>query len=72
MDNGGCNQNCINTIGSYHCSCNSGYILDVDLKSCNGKYLFIFAIMTVLTILFQISMSALWIMVNAIRIASTP
>ena len=49
MDNGGCSQNCINTIGSYNCSCNSGYLLDADLKSCNGKYVFIFAIVTVLT-----------------------
>ena len=72
MDNSGCSQNCINTIGSYHCSCNSGYLLDVDLKTCNGKYFFIFASMTVLTFLFQTSMSALWIMVDAVRIASTP
>ena len=71
MDNGGCSQNCINTIGSYHCSCNSGYLLDEDLKTCNGKYLFIFAIMTVLTFLFQTSMSAHCIMVGAVRIAST-
>ncbi|CAH1226389.1 MUC4 [Branchiostoma lanceolatum] len=26
-DNGGCDQHCINTVGSYHCSCDDGYNL---------------------------------------------
>jgi len=31
-----CDQNCHNTVGSYTCSCNSGYILDSDRVSCDG------------------------------------
>ena len=33
----GCAQDCKNTIGSYTCSCKSGYRLGKDLKSCIGK-----------------------------------
>ena len=35
--NGGCAQNCANTIGSFICSCNSGYILNADSRTCDGK-----------------------------------
>ena len=38
IDNGGCEQNCENTIGSFHCSCGSGYILhnvtQCDVNEC--------------------------------------
>ena len=34
--NGGCSQNCSNTVGSFFCSCGGGYILDDDMTSCNG------------------------------------
>ena len=37
----GCGQNCINTIGSYDCSCYSGYQLAVNIMSCSGKNLII-------------------------------
>lgn len=33
----GCNQTCTNTIGSYACSCRSGYHLANDGRRCNGK-----------------------------------
>jgi predicted SprT family Zn-dependent metalloprotease len=34
-----CDHNCNNTLGSYTCSCNDGYILDRNgLQQCNGKY----------------------------------
>ena len=36
-DNGGCAQVCTNTPGSYMCECNTGYELDGDGFSCNGK-----------------------------------
>ena len=29
-----CSQKCINTPGSFRCSCRPGYILDVDHRSC--------------------------------------
>ena len=36
-DNGGCDQNCHNTTGSYYCTCNIGYLLDDDKHGCNGN-----------------------------------
>lgn len=35
----GCAQICSNTIGSYTCSCNIGYRLDMDRHACNGTLL---------------------------------
>lgn len=32
-----CEQNCINTTGSYTCSCNVGFSLALDQRSCSGK-----------------------------------
>ena len=32
-----CMQLCNNTFGSYICSCKTGYTLDVDNHTCNGK-----------------------------------
>ena len=37
FNNGNCAQNCSNRIGSYLCSCNTGYLLNVDGFICNGK-----------------------------------
>lgn len=34
----GCSQVCTNTLGSYQCSCNGGYELSYDGKTCEGKY----------------------------------
>ncbi len=37
LNNGGCWHNCMNTDGSFMCSCNDGYILDdIDKMSCLG------------------------------------
>ena len=36
--NGGCGQICMNTNGSFDCSCNLGYKLNSDRFSCDGKY----------------------------------
>ena len=36
-NNGGCEQLCHNTIGSYYCSCNSSYTLNTDNHMCDGK-----------------------------------
>lgn len=36
-NNGGCNQTCTNTDGSFRCSCTSAYTLNSDGRSCSGK-----------------------------------
>ena len=36
--NGGCEQMCSNTIGSFACSCDVGYWLDRNGLNCNGKH----------------------------------
>ena len=35
-NNGGCDDTCINTIGSYYCQCDTGYSLNSDGHTCNG------------------------------------
>ena len=34
VDNGGCDEICINTPGSFSCACNPGYMLLMDGKTC--------------------------------------
>ena len=36
-NNGGCNQICTNTVGSFECSCGTGYTLAADNLNCDGK-----------------------------------
>ena len=36
-DTDGCSQLCIDNDGSFTCSCNSGYRLKSDKKTCEGK-----------------------------------
>ena len=33
-----CHQTCHNSVGSYACSCDSGYRLDGDGLTCNGRF----------------------------------
>ena len=33
-----CTQTCTNTVGSFTCGCNSGYVLETDGFTCNGKH----------------------------------
>ena len=35
-NNGGCAQICIDTATSFQCSCNTGYTLNINGRSCNG------------------------------------
>ena len=37
-DNFGCSDICVNNHGSAICECSPGYVLDVDKKTCIGKY----------------------------------
>ena len=43
-NNGGCDHNCINTIGSFVCFCQSGYDLDSDGLACVGMYMLVVTI----------------------------
>ncbi|XP_066283009.1 fibrillin-1-like [Branchiostoma lanceolatum] len=33
-----CDQDCVNTVGSYYCTCSFGYELQEDGRSCKGKF----------------------------------
>jgi len=35
--NGGCQQTCVNTLGSYHCECREGFRMHADARTCIGK-----------------------------------
>ena len=37
-DNGGCNQTCTNTHGSFQCSCEEGFTLAADKLDCDGEF----------------------------------
>ena len=37
VNNGGCNQTCVNEIGSYHCECDIGFLLHNDSHDCTGQ-----------------------------------
>ena len=39
-----CEQNCTNTVGSYNCSCNTGYSLDSNGRNCTGISLYVYAV----------------------------
>ena len=39
VDNGGCQQTCNNTDGSYHCQCLDGHVLDGDNHKCIGMFI---------------------------------
>ena len=43
-NNGGCNQTCINEIGSFHCECDIGYTLDDDGLGCTGRYMYMYRV----------------------------
>ena len=38
FNNGGCDQICHNTNGSYFCSCNFSYVISSDNHRCNGMF----------------------------------
>ncbi len=42
-NNGGCNEQCVNTDESYHCTCKTGYKLKDDKKTCVGKFIPLFS-----------------------------
>ena len=38
-NNGGCEQICVNNIGTYSCDCHEGYDIDIDGFSCLGTFI---------------------------------
>ena len=38
VNNGGCEHNCINTLGGHFCTCNERYTLNLDKKTCQRKF----------------------------------
>ena len=38
ISNGGCQHQCRNTNGSYLCQSNGGFFLDINGKTCTGKF----------------------------------
>ena len=47
VNNGGCQQRCVNTPGSFRCECNSGYSLNSDKRTCSGESEALFVITVV-------------------------
>ena len=37
INNGNCQDKCLNNQGSYSCGCRAGYRVSVDKRSCEGK-----------------------------------
>ena len=37
MDNGGCDQKCVNKIGTFECSCDDGFVFADDKGKCIGN-----------------------------------
>ena len=35
----GCEQDCVNTVGSYNCNCSESYELNTDEHTCRGIYI---------------------------------
>ena len=52
--NGGCERNCNDTIGSFICSCDTGYQLNENGLNCNGKCLLYKILLTIETFLYYI------------------
>ena len=69
-NNGGCNQTCTNSYGSFKCFCDVGYSLAIDGLDCDGKKN-VFVIKPILIIFNQMWMNVLPIMEDVTRHAST-
>ena len=66
-----CDHTCINTIGSYACTCDSGYTLNVDGRTCDGRTLLLLLLLELLLLIspFQTLMSVLIITIFVLKLA---
>ncbi len=48
IDTDGCDDICVNEVGSYHCECNVGFELDEDNHGCSGQTVLMHAVITVI------------------------
>ena len=39
VNNGDCSQKCENTLGSFECQCLIGFKLNVDKRTCDGRFI---------------------------------
>ena len=67
----GCNQVCTNTVGSFRCSCNTGYTLNANGRTCSGGIKAWYTALHMTNIELQISMSVLSAMVAATKFVQT-
>ena len=66
-NNGGCDQNCYNTFGSYYCTCNNGYNLTSNGHSCIGmENLYNFCLLSISLLQILMSVQMMLIFVNII------
>ena len=52
-NNGGCDQKCLNSVGSYQCDCFKGYKYDKQTNRCNGKSLLFCNLKKIFSFIFQ-------------------
>ena len=57
--NGLCAQRCINTEGSYSCSCNNGFFLDSNGRTCSGNLYMLSLRMTLFDLSSQLNLISL-------------
>ena len=53
----GCSQSCVNTAGSYYCSCDIGFEIDADQHTCHGELSSMHTILYNTTLFFKIPMN---------------